>query len=233
MNDRHWTSEDVERFAGREGSPDDGHLQECVRCANAVLAASQMKLAVREAMSVGAAPASLRARLTTQAPVRSPRPWWLAMAAALAIVVLASPFLWRLRSQPALPELADLHVTMLASANPVDVLSTDRHTVKPWFEGRVPFAVPVPELASTPFRLIGGRVVYWRGSQVAYLLVGKGAHRISVFVFPRESAPVNLGSPLSTVSTLSWSDDALLFVAVADVPQSDLVQLREAFKRRM
>ena len=82
-----------------------------------------------------------------------------------------------------------MHVTMLASANPVDVISTDRHTVKPWFEGRVPFGVPVPDLASTPFRLIGGRVVYWHASQAAYLLVGKGAHRISLFIFRPQDAP--------------------------------------------
>ena len=233
MMDRHWTTEDVERFADAEPSRDDHYLGECARCANAVLATAQMKRAVRDAMDVGPAPASLRQRLTKQPRHRSPAaPWWIATAAATATIVVLSPFLLRNQSLPALAELADMHVTMLASANPVDVISTDRHTVKPWFEGRVPFAVPVPDLSSTPFRLIGGRVVYWRGNQAAYLLIGKGAHRISLFVFRRENAPNTLGQPPPAVSTLSWQDDGLTFVAVAGVPPADLAQLRDAFRRR-
>jgi anti-sigma factor RsiW len=104
--------------------------------------------------------------------------------------------------------------------------------VKPWFERRVPFAVPVPDLSSTPFRLIGGRVVYWRGNQAAYLLIGKGAHRISVFVFRRENGPKTLGESPPAVSTLSWRNDGLTFVAVADLPPADLAQLSDAFSRR-
>jgi anti-sigma factor RsiW len=146
-------------------------------------------------------------------------------------VLLGSLFLTR-RESPVLPELVDIHVTMLAGANPVDVISTDRHTVKPWFEGRVPFAVPVPDLSSTPFRLIGGRVVYVHGNQAAYLLLGKSAHRISVFVFRRETAPQNLGPAPPAASALSWADDGLLFVAIADVPSADLAELRNAFQRQ-
>jgi anti-sigma factor RsiW len=91
----------------------------------------------------------------------------------------------------------------------------------------VPFSVPVPDLASTPFRLIGGRVVYSHGNQLAYVLVGKGAHRISVFISPQ---PVG-GAPASNVSTLTWQQDGLQFAAIGDVPQSDLAQLRDAFNR--
>src|SRR5712692_4797598 len=202
MMDRHWTAEEVERFADSEASPDDRHLRECVRCANAVLATSQMKAAIRAAMDVGPAPASLRARMMQRRSAQAP--WWIAVAAILAAIVVLVPFVLR---NPALPELADMHVTIVASANPVDVISTDRHTVKPWFEGRVPFAVPVPDLSSTPFRLIGGRVVYWQGNQAAYLLIGKAAHRISVFVFRRENGPTALGKSPPAVSTLSWRND--------------------------
>jgi len=226
--DRHWTAEDVERFADGEASPEDDHLRQCARCANAVLATAQMKRAIRDAMDVGPAPASLRRRLTERATAK----WWIVAAAVVATIVVLTPFLLHNRSQPALPELVDMHVTLLASANPVDVISTDRHTVKPWFEGRVPFAVPVPDFSSTPFRLIGGRVVYWRGSQAAYLLIGKSAHRISVFVFRQENAPKFLGQSPPSVSTLSWQRDGLTFVAVADIPPADLAQLRDAFNPR-
>ncbi|HEY3052436.1 MAG TPA: hypothetical protein VGK04_03510 [Thermoanaerobaculia bacterium] len=233
MMDRHWTNEEVERFADGEASREDRHLGGCARCANAILATVQMKRAVRDAMDVGRAPASLRRRLAKQPwQWSSAAPWWIAAAAAIAAIVVFSPFLPRNQSQSALAELVDLHVTMLASANPVDVISTDRHTVKPWFEGRVPFAVPVPDLSSTPFRLIGGRVVYWHGNQAAYLLIGKSAHRISLFVFRQENAPKTLGQSPPAVSTLSWQDGGLTFVAVADVPPGDLAQLRDAFNRR-
>jgi anti-sigma factor RsiW len=224
MMERHWTAEEIEEVSG-----DDVHLSGCVQCANVVVANGLMKRRVREAMSIGDAPSRLRARL------RKPRvstAWWMAAAAVLATVLVLSALAWRRQSQTAVTELADMHVTMLASANPVDVISTDRHTVKPWFEGRVPFGVPVPDLASTPFHLIGGRVVYWHASQAAYLLVGKGAHRISLFIFRPQDAPRTLGTPPSSMSALSWQEKGLTFVAVADVPEGDLEQLREEFEQR-
>jgi anti-sigma factor RsiW len=222
MIDRHWTAAEVEEVSG-----DDVHLGGCVQCANAVVANGLMKRRVREAMSIGDAPPRLRARLQKQRVATS---WWMAAAAVFATVLVLSALAWRRQSSNAIAELADMHVTMLASANPVDVISTDRHTVKPWFEGRVPFAVPVPDLAATPFRLIGGRVVYWHSSQAAYLLVGKGAHRISLFILRSQDAPRGLGMPPESISTLTWKDNGLTFVAVADVPEADLQQLRNAFE---
>ena len=59
--------------------------------------------------------------------------------------------------EQALAELVDLHVATLASANPVDVISTDRHTVKPWFQGKLPFTFNLPELQNSSFKLVGGR----------------------------------------------------------------------------
>jgi len=223
MNE-HLTTEEVERIADAEAPPGD-HLRDCARCANAVLGALQMKRAVRDAMRGEGAPASLQRRIRRQPAAFS----WLAAAAAIVAIVVGSVMLTRQQTPGALAELADMHTTLLASANPVDVISTDKHTVKPWFEGRLPFAVPVPELASTPFKLIGGRVIYWNGNQGAYLLVGKAAHRISVFVF--RDAPPHLGAAPRAVSTLAWSNGGLEFVAVGDVPEGDLSQLRDAFTR--
>jgi anti-sigma factor RsiW len=64
------------------------------------------------------------------------------------------------RRQRLYSELTDLHVSTLASASPVDVISTDRHTVKPWFQGKIPFSFNLPELQGTDFTLVGGRVTY-------------------------------------------------------------------------
>jgi anti-sigma factor RsiW len=220
---QHLTVEKVQSIADAESQPDP-HVRECARCSGAILEAMQMKHAVRDAMRGEGAPASLRRRIRQEKPQRMS---WLAAAAAVIAIVAGTLMLSRQQSPGALSELADMHSTILASANPVDVLSTDKHTVKPWFEGRLPFAVPVPDLGSTPFRLIGGRVVYWRGNPGAYLLVGKGNHRISVFVFRQHLG----GAEPPAVSTLAWQRGDLDFVAVGDVPEDDLAQLRDAFSR--
>ena len=88
--------------------------------------------------------------------------WMPALAAfAVALVlIVASAALWMRHSarEQTLAELLDLHVATMASANPVDVISTDRHTVKPWFQGKLPFTFNLPELQNSPFKLVGGRV---------------------------------------------------------------------------
>jgi anti-sigma factor RsiW len=130
-----------------------------------------------------------------------------------------------LRSRDASRELIDMHTTIVASAQPVDVVSTDRHTVKPWFEGRVPFAVDVPDLSKTPFRVAGGRVVFWHGQPGAYLLVTKGAHRISVFVF--SDMPRMAATPQMTIVT--WRRNGLAYTAIGDISKAELEALRETF----
>jgi anti-sigma factor RsiW len=229
MIDEHWTIAEAERFADGERSGGDEHLPACARCANAVLAAMERKRAVREAMLAGPAPASLYRRLSTPSRFGGRGPWWMA-AAAVVLAVLATLLLGRPRAS-VFTELSDLHVTLVGSAQPVEVLSTDRHTVKPWFEGRVPFAVPIPELAGSPFRLIGGRVVYVEGRPAAYLLLGRNAHRISLFVFRAADRPRDLGTPPTAVTTAAWEDRGLAFIAVADVPPAELAGLRAAFDR--
>jgi anti-sigma factor RsiW len=153
--------------------------------------------------------------------LRRPRRWpafaALAAAAVLAIVV----FIPRPNN-----ELADLHTTILAGANPVDVISTDRHTVKPWFEGKLPFSFPIPEFGGTPFRLAGGRVVYVHEQPVAYLMVMKGAHKISLFV--GRDVPSPRGDAFESVA---WTKNGLRYVAIGDVARADLEALRDAFQR--
>jgi anti-sigma factor RsiW len=222
---RHLTAEEIEQYA--DGELDAAaHLHECAQCANAVLSVMQMKRAVHAIPRI-APPAGLRARVLSPPARRSRMPWWMAAAAIVAIAV-AGTALWRARDVTS-AELVDIHTTILASANPVDVVSTDRHTVKPWFEGRLPFAVDVPDLAP-PFHLIGGRVIYWHGQPGAYLLISKGAHRISLFVFADDAVPRAIASH-SGMTIEVWRARGLAYVAVADVPAADLRSLGQAFAR--
>lgn len=228
----HLTAEDVERFADGEAGERtiEQHLPECSRCASAVLAVMQMKRAIHADVPRYSAPAALRARVMQTTPPRTTASWWLAAAAVIAIAV-ASGMVLRSRDA-AVREFVDLHTTLLAGANPVDVISTDRHTVKPWFEGRVPFAVPIPDLSATPFRLIGGRVVFWRRQPGAYLLLGKAAHRVSLFIFPDDVVPRSIAAPRD-ITLEVWRSKGLAYVMVADISADDLAPLRKAFGARI
>jgi anti-sigma factor RsiW len=228
MNE-HLSAETIERLADGE-LVSDPHLAECAACANEVLSIVQMKRAIaalpRHAhVGAGSQPARWRPHGPAESrPLHLP----LQIAAAIAILALLSAFaLAYLRGRDAARELVDLHATIVAGAQPVDVLSTDRHTVKPWFEGRVPFAVDVPDLSATPFRIVGGRTVFWRGRPGAYLLVTKGAHRISVFAFSADDAP-RIGD-LPQMTIVSWRQSGVRYVAIGDIPRNELEQLQETF----
>src|ERR1041385_3780251 len=196
-----------------DGEATDGHVRECAHCAGAVLDVVRMKRAIR-ALPRAAAP---RRRGDGLKPVLQ---WALAAGVLLALVLV--PYYLSVRGTAR--NLVDLHTTIVASASPVDVLSTDRHTVKPWFEGRVPFAVNVPELTGTPFRLVGGRVVFLHGKPCAYMLLTKGAHRVSLFVFDAAIAP-RVGS-MDSMTVETWRARGLVYVAVSDLPRADLEALR-------
>ncbi len=131
-------------------------------------------------------------------------------------------------------ELTDLHVTTLASANPVDVISEDRHTVKPWFAGRIPFTFNLPELQNSGFALSGGRVVYLQHSSGAQLLYTLRKHRLSVFIFQDGQAwPGMMNGVSSELSfhTESWRQDGLRYVIVGDVSDADIHSLAGLFRQ--
>jgi anti-sigma factor RsiW len=225
----HWNEELVSRFIDGDVGNDE-HLRECVRCANAVIAAQQMKRAVRAAATRFEVPERLRERIALQQQRAQPRRagWLLPVAAVVALMMIGGAALLEARRDAA-RELVDLHTTIVGSANPIDVVSTDRHTVKPWFEGKVPFAVEVPELAGTPFRLAGGRLVYWRGRPAAYMRITKGAHRLSLIELDAGAMP-RLGG-IDSMTIDSWRANGLAFVAVGDLPAADLEALRRTLPR--
>ncbi len=158
----------------------DRHLATCPSCAADALARVQWKRATQLAGRRYAPSAEFRQRIAQQiSPRRRPawlRSWVPALAAAAVILVVAVVLVNRSRVsqqeivRAELAELTDLHVATLASSSPVDVVSTDRHTVKPWFAGKIPFTFNLPELAGTPFTLLGGRVAYLDQTPGAQLL---------------------------------------------------------------
>jgi anti-sigma factor RsiW len=213
-----------------------GHLQSCVDCSSAVLEQQALKKAVRIAGKRFTAPPELYAAVQKQMrPEKSSglslKPWlkWSAIAAStflLAVITFA------LLSRPSasnatVAQLIDQHVTMLASANPVDVISSDKHTVKPWFQGKLPFTFNPPELAKdSPFTLIGGKLVYAQNAPGAELVYQVRQHKISVFIFQERDVRGESSASNQTFVVNGWQEGGLQYYIVTDASREDADRLR-------
>lgn len=216
----------------------DEHVRACPACAAEVLRKVQLKRAIQNAgrRYVPSPEFRERVRKSVAAPPRRSlaRVWATAGALVLIIAgfVLAYQRQQRLERDQVLSEVADLHVITLASANPVDVVSTDRHTVKPWFQGKVPFTFNLPELQNTDFTLLGGRVAYLGQTPAAELLFQVRQHRISVFIAQPQSIPLPAGLHKAKSFNLeTWSTGGLTYCLISDVDPADIHRLSELLKR--
>jgi anti-sigma factor RsiW len=229
---------DGELFGG-ELTEVEAHLRACPTCAADALSRLQLKRMTQAAGRRFSPRREFRLKVAESIDAAK-RPSWVrrwapALAAAAVLVLMLVPaafWLQHLRSEQALGELADLHVSTLASANPVDVTSSDRHTVKPWFQGKLPFTFNLPDLQTSPFKLIGGRLTYFQQSPGAQLLFEVGKHQISVFIFQNraELSTLNSGSSLSkklAFNTENWADGGLRYFVLGDASASDVHDLSE------
>jgi anti-sigma factor RsiW len=211
------------------------HLRGCAACSAQGLSLVQQKRAVQSAGMKFTPDPAFRSRIQKSI---APQPFWkkrwlpVALAGLTALLIVGAFFVNRGRGeQQLLSELVDQHVSTLASPNPVDVISTDRHTVKPWFEGKIPFTFNVPELKETPFTLVGGRVSYLGQSPGAELIFRVAKHQISVFIFREQglaATPANANALSFQVRT--WSHNGLRYFAVTDAGGDDLDRLTALIK---
>jgi len=139
------------------------------------------------------------------------------------------------RRQRVYSELADLHVAALASSAQVDVVSTDRHTVKPWFQGKIPFTFNLPELQGSPFTLLGGRVTYLAQTPGAHLIYQVRKHEVSVFIFQdrgEETASLPSGPVHAQSFTVqNWTQNGLRYFVIGDAGAEDIEALRNLLQR--
>ena len=169
------------------------HLRGCPSCTAQMTERLQLKRAIAIAGRHFSPSAELRRKLQMRM-AKPPRVSWrwlvpVAVAAMLLLAILPNLRIWN-EAPSQFREIADLHVAALASSSAVDVISTDRHAVKPWFQGKIPFSFELPELAGTPFTLLGGRMAYLDQSPGAQLIFQVRQHKISVFIF-QDRPPVN------------------------------------------
>lgn len=216
----------------------EAHIARCVGCREEL----ERLQAVRSLLSADgvrhAVPHSLKQRLDTLPEFR-PRAAnenrirsWLgpgfagAVAASLALLIFLPP-----NGQSMVEEqLVSSHVRSLQPGHLTDVQTTSQHIVKPWFNGRIDFAPPVPELASAGFPLAGGRLDSINGKTVAAIVYRRRLHTVNLFVWRDEGAPersvVEDGFAIN-----EWSSGGLRFAAVSDLGPAELKQFREEFER--
>jgi anti-sigma factor RsiW len=235
----------------------EAHLQECPVCAAALRQLQALKHSLGDA-ALYHRPAdyyALRQRIL--APLRAkhgPRRGWantaaalLAGVASLALFILMSwgilvgfeRLMDRLRTGPSAEDLlaqeavSDHLRSLLAGADPrVDVASSDRHEVKPWFNGRVPFSPVVRDLDVQDYRLIGGRLDYLDNRKVAVLVYKHRKHPISLFTWPTAGAADEAphGQSRQGFQLVRWTQDGMTYWAVSDLNEEELLRFAELIR---
>lgn len=153
-----------------------------------------------------------------------------ALAASLALVI-AVP---RLTQAGVEDQLVQSHVRSLLVGHVVDVQTSDRHVVKPWFNGKIDFAPPVPELADEGFPLVGGRLDYLEDREVAAIVYRRRLHTINLFVRPAKtlSTPIGFSDRRDGYNLVRWTDAGLEYWAVSDLESKELKLFHQLYMQR-
>jgi anti-sigma factor RsiW len=219
------------------------HLRDCHRCQQLLETRKAVSALLENPQVSFAAPESLLGKVQSVLPVarsavkqraghRIVLSWFsvpLALAAAIA-VMLGLIFLNqgntfnRSQDNTLAQEVISSHVRSLLAAHLLDVPSTDQHTVKPWFDGKLKFAPPVHDFAERGFRLTGGRLDYLNGREVAALVYQRRLHVINLFIWPSESGRNTAAESFTKdgYNVAHWERDGFAFWAVSDVNAEDL-----------
>ena len=217
------------------------HLHDCTHCAAQVAELVSLRRSIIPARNRFTPTAEFRRKIQQQIAAPRQRPVLLrlipAATALAAMLLLMIGWIQYSHRSDAFSEIADLHVNALASTNPYDVVSSDRHTVKPWFEGKIPFSFNVPEFAGTEFRLLGGRLVYLHQQPGAQLIVGVGKHKISVLIFQQSSIPDRIFpvdghvTHRNAFSVVTWHSQGLRFIIIGDADPVEIDKLGHSIKQ--
>jgi anti-sigma factor RsiW len=223
------------------------HLQDCSACALTWRNLQSLKKTLKQDALYFKAPAELRRRINTQFPspkqaVSEQFAWdwnWLTTALSGALAVCLALLLFVSQTRPSAEqqfqqEMISNHVRSLMPGHGTDVASTDQHTVKPWFNGKVDFSPPVKDLATEGFPLTGGRLDYLGNRNVAALVFQRNKHVINLFVWPgqeHDSKPT-AAKPRQGYNLIHWSQGGMSFWAVSDLNQKELSEFAEDFSSK-
>jgi anti-sigma factor RsiW len=232
----------------------ESHLKGCPACAQELESLKALRAALQRNSLAYPAPAALRQRVQSSLRAASGADvqehkikwpslniWQLAGAFALLALISISGWQWTARlqapsdDQQIAAEILASHVRSLEANHLMDVVSTDQHTVKPWFDGKLDFSPPVEDFAGDGFPLVGGRLDYLEGRQVAALVYQRRKHIINVFVWPDATGLISAQTiePRQGYNLMRWTRAGFQFWAVSDVSAQDLAQFVSLLKARM
>lgn len=221
------------------------HLESCSECVSALGEQKSLRAGLQRSALREVAPASLRAKIraglgAAESSVVSQRHLglrWIAVAAAFVLVFFLS---WRafvpsgqyMAAGIGIDQVLDAHLRSLQPGHLTDVASTDQHTVKPWFDGRLNFAPPVTDFSAQGFPLEGGRLDVLNGQTVAALVYGRRKHVINVFVWPTDQRNLTLRTGSTRgYAWIHWRKEGMEFCAISDVAPADLRELAGLLSR--
>lgn len=239
------------------------HLKVCPRCRQQMAAEQNLRQGFRSSDLYQRAPAGLEQRIRSSIPGEDrrrtrqtaavgvttgptlPRRRLLSWAAAAVAIILAailslelvSTWLGRRQGGLIAQEVVASHIRSLQPGHLFDVQSTDRHTVKPWFDGKLDFAPPVRDLADQGYELVGGRLDYIGNRDVAALVYQRRKHTINVFVWPESSNDMMRGprrefqETLSGYNLIEWRQGEVYLCAVSDLNFEELHQFVQLLKQ--
>ena len=212
------------------------HLQGCANCAEAFDRAAVLREKIRGDAPYFNAPEELTGRVRKALRVsktqRSPVSHWWRTAAGLAAMLAVTVILWTWRGHESSPELANevvsAHVRAMQPGHSIDVPSSDRHTVKPWFNGKVDFSPGVEDLSG--FELKGGRLDYLHGRTVAALVFQRRQHVIDLFIWQGDGA--SSSASIHGYNAIQWADAGMSYWAVSDLNAGELAGFRDAYRQK-
>lgn len=235
------------------------HLAGCRSCTTGALYQSLLKSATARAGRRYAPPPDLKERIArqirqepssrkaTRLDFKHPQSWgfiWNGWAAAAAVLLVCVSILWVQRSgsrsamvsseaSALATEVCDQHIAALAANSQPQVISSDRHTVKPWFQGKLPFSFNLPEDLPAGITLDGANLTYIRNRPTAQLLYSIGRHRVSVYLEQRTDAEVYRGFSTDHAGfhVVSFSTNEIEGIAVSDVDPARLSDLADLISR--
>ncbi|HEX4639043.1 MAG TPA: anti-sigma factor [Chthoniobacterales bacterium] len=217
------------------------HLRDCDECRHAE---DQIR-ALHDAL-IGDAPAyrapthlrrNIRAALRREAKETTLSPWLVfATGAAVTLVVLALIFFQTTRTSrenAIVDQIVANHVRSLLATHLVDIGSSDQHTVKPWFDGKIDFAPDVHDFAMSGFPLVGGRLDYLDGKTVVALIYQRNKHPINVFISPAtgSSDRASVSSTRRGYNIVSWTQREMNYWAISDLNETELRQFANLLAR--
>jgi anti-sigma factor RsiW len=198
-----------------------------------------LRQAVREQLPRERMPSHLRARIETAIGRRRvyAHPTWHALAASVLVAIaLGSGSTWialrPISGNHMAEAVVDSHMRALMAPRPTDITSSERHTVKPWFNGRIPQSPQVIDLSKAGFSLIGGRVDVIDTVPMATLVYGRRAHILSLSAIPAAATPqaVSPRKAIKGYNVLQWSEDEVHYWAVSDLNAAELQTFASLFR---